>query len=158
MIYNIFFVYAKIFKSLYIRNLIIPDTLLLFFLSIALLFLLILLPKLLEIFEGNIGIKTLLLENKELENPSKNVILSIKIKEDYKDSLIFFSSIAVLSIVMGIPIQVPSFCWLVLRIIYIPFKFLNFNFFQKLTWFLSYLCILWIIILIIFLNRLTMFY
>ena len=92
MIYNIFFVYAKIFKSLYIRNLIIPDTLLLFFLSIALLFLLILLPKLLEIFEGNIDIKTLLLENKELENPSKNVILSIKIKEDYKDSLIFFSS------------------------------------------------------------------
>ena len=118
----------------------------------------ILFPIILDILESKKSIKTILFKKKKFINSSKSVLQAIEIRENYKDSFIIFSSLAVLSIVMGIPIQLPAFFWFLLRLIYVPLKFFEFNLFQKLTWLLSYLCILWIIILIIFLNRLTMFY
>ena len=135
-----------------------PDTLFLLLISIFLLVILLYLPYIIWFFIGGINLKTFILGRHQFPTPPKKVIIAKQILQNYKESFIVFSPISVLSIIMGIPIQIPSIIWIFLRIIYIPLYLFEFNILRTVTWHLSLLCIVWMIFLIIFLNRLTMFY
>ena len=135
-----------------------PDTLFLLLISIVLLVILLYLPYIIWFCIGGINLKTFILGRQQFPKPPKKVIIAKQILQNYKESFIVFSPISVLSIIMGIPIQIPSIIWIFLRIIYIPLYLFEFNILRTITWHLSLLCIVWMIFLIIFLNRLTMFY
>ena len=135
-----------------------PDTLFLFLFSVFLLLFLLYFPYIIWLVSGGIRIKDLILGRHQLPIPPKKVLIARQIANNYKESFIIFASIAVLSIVMGIPIQIPSLIWIILRIIYVPAYIFEFNILRTFIWHLSALCFIWMIILIILLNRLTMFY
>ena len=83
-----------------------PDTLFLLLISIFLLVILLYLPYIIWFCIGGINLTTFILGRHQFPKPPKKVIIAKQILQNYKESFIVFSPISVLSIIMGIPIQI----------------------------------------------------
>ena len=134
-----------------------PDTLFTVFLSMGYFMLLLYLPNIIWIYEGDINIVDLLKGHHRLAKRTLNSELASSAFENYKETYPIFLFLSVLGITMGIPIHTAALIWLILRLVN-GFSYLyELNWIRTVSWHLSLLCLFWMSIEIIRLNRLTMF-
>ena len=134
-----------------------PDTLLTLLFSIGYFFLLSSIPYFYLFKNNNISILNLVTNNQNLNYKSTFLENYNSAFHSYKETYSIFLCLSILGITMGIPLQTGALLWLISKIIHTQ------SFIFELIWikFISYLislaCLIWMIVQIISLNRLTMF-
>ena len=134
-----------------------PDTLLTLLLSIGYFFLLSSIPYLYLIKNNKISIYNLITDTQNLNYKSVFIENYNSAFHSYKETYSIFLCLSILGITMGIPLQTGALLWLISKIIHTQSFVFELVFIKFISYMISLTCLIWMIVQIISLNRLTMF-
>ena len=134
-----------------------PDTLLTLLLSIGYFFLLSSIPYLYLIKNNKISIYNLITDTQNLNYKSVFIENYNSAFHSYKETYSIFLCLSILGITMGIPLQTGALFWLISKIIHTQSFIFELVFIKFISYMISLTCLIWMIVQIISLNRLTMF-
>lgn len=134
-----------------------PDTLLTLLLSIGYFFLLSSIPYFYLIKNNKISIYNLITDTQNLNYKSVFIENYNSAFHSYKETYSIFLCLSILGITMGIPLQTGALLWLISKIIHTQSFIFELVFIKFISYMISLTCLIWMIVQIISLNRLTMF-
>ena len=134
-----------------------PDTLLTLIISIGYFFLLSSIPYFYLFNNNNISIYNLITNAQNLSYKSPFLKNYKSAFNSYKENYSIFLSLSILGITMGIPLQTGALLWLISKIIHSQSFIFELVFIKFISYLISLACLIWMIVQIINLNRLTMF-